>query len=101
VNVTTIAIGLGLAAALPHTAIRLHQGAFNAGAAVTVFLSGTAIPLAIHSIYAAVQQDKAELPANWPAYLALAGVVMLGVSADKLQAAYRDLFGRKDSEPKG
>lgn len=82
----------GLLVAVPYSLLRAwrHRD-FDANRTGMVFLAGAAIPSFGRMLFAALLQNVAALPPDWPTCAALAGVVAVGLSVKELFLAFRSL----------
>ena len=81
VDATAIAIGIAVAAAGVHALIGFYKKmAFESTPLILTFLSVMAIFAGIESLTAAIQGNPENLPNHWREYLALSGVICIGLA---------------------
>lgn len=95
-DITAIGIFLGLTACVSYALLRaLRQRTFEVSATILAFLAGFAVPGGMSLIAAGVQGEPAALPTSWREYVAVAGIVAIGLAVQFLVQSFRAVWARK------
>lgn len=95
-DTTAIGILFGIAASALHTIVRaIRQRTFSVSTATLVFLASFALPGCADLIHAGIQGQATELPRSWREYVAVAGIVAIGLAVQFIVQSYREAWSHK------
>lgn len=89
-DLTALGIVIGLAACSGY-AVTKHsrQRGIDIATTVLCFLSGFSVPAGAALIAAGLRGDASKLPSSWREYVAVAGIVAIGLAAQYLMHVFR------------